>query len=278
MSAIAAACSDESGPASEATSAGTHGATSTTEPVLFQRSTDAPSDEAGGSAITEDSESDGGTSSSVSTVDRVPNTGTPGTDAETSDTETVTTVGEIPTALAAATLSTDEVGVPDTWAIRDAHTEAQLDGDDRAIAFGVLPCALGPPLARTDDLWLRRRYLAPTEPLDDGLVAVEIVAELQDDADLDTRLDELDGCAPGDVASIERIRRETSSTGSPVTRAAYSIYASPSATAAFPSHHSVAIAHSNGLTVTVVHSGVDTGQSWETEANELASTVLERIT
>lgn len=178
--------------------------------------------------------------------------------------------------LAAALLTPTAVGVPDTWAVRDLDAEVPaelLASDDVELAFGVVDCPLGPPATGADGPWLRRRFAAPADPLDNGLLAVEIVAEVQDDdafvrrlADIDACIDERDG---GSVTVESQRRSDTSSAGVVLT-----VGAAPSATVAFPSRHAIVFAHADQRTVTVAFSGIDQQQDWSTDAAELADRVL----
>lgn len=181
--------------------------------------------------------------------------------------------------LAAALLTPAAVGVPDTWAIRDLDPEVPaelLASDDVDLAFGVVGCPLGPPAAGTDGPWLRRRFAAPADPLDNGLLAVEIVAEVHDDDALARRLADIDACideSDGGSVSVESQRRsDTGSEGVVLT-----VGAAPSATVAFPSRHAIVVAHADQRTVTVAFSGIDQGQDWSTDAVELADRVLDLL-
>jgi hypothetical protein len=176
-------------------------------------------------------------------------------------------------------LAPDAVGVPDTWAIRDLDPDVpaeQLASEDLDLAFGVVGCPLGPPVTAADGPWLRRRFAAPAEPLDNGLLAIEIVAELQDDDAFANRLDDIDACVDdvdGEFVNVESQRR----TDTNVEGVVLVVGAGPSATVAFPSRHAIAIAHADQRTVTVTFSGIDQDQDWSTDAVELADRVLDLL-
>lgn len=181
--------------------------------------------------------------------------------------------------LAAALLTPDAVGVPDSWAIRDLDPDVpaeQLASDDLDFAFGVVGCPLGPPATGADGPWLRRSFAAPADPLDNGLLAVEIVAEVQDDDALASRLADIEACVgdgDGALVSVESLRRSDPS----VEGVVLTVGAAPSATVAFPSRHAIAIAHADQRTVTVTFSGIDQDQDWSTDAIELADRILDLL-
>lgn len=178
--------------------------------------------------------------------------------------------------LAAALLTPDAVGVPGTWAIRDldpAVPAEQLASDDLDLAFGVVECPLAPPATGDDGPWLRRRFAAPDAPLDNGLLAIEIVAEVQGDEAFASRLDDIDACVVGGddaLVGVEPQRRSDAG----VEGVVLTVGAAPSATVAFPSRHAIAIAHADERTVTVALSGIDQDQDWSTDAIELADRAL----
>jgi hypothetical protein len=198
--------------------------------------------------------------------------------------------------LAGVLLTPDAVGVPDTWAIRDLDPDVQpqeLASEDADLAFGVMGCPLGPPATGVDGQWLGRRFAAPADPLDNGLLAVEIIAEVHDDDAFARRLDEIDACVgehdgPGDAdgdgtgdgdgrfVTVESTRR-SGDTGEGPQGVVLTVGAAPSGAVAFPSRHAIAVAHSGQRTVTVVFSGVDQGEDWGTEAVELADRVLDLL-
>ncbi len=183
--------------------------------------------------------------------------------------------------LAAALVSSNDVGVPDSWAIRDLDPDvpaAQLTVADAELAFGVVPCELGPPVGEEQPPWLRRRFAAPAEPLDNGLLAVEIVAEVHDSEAFADRAAALMACTGDELVGIESERRSATTTeGRPIEPVVLTVSAAPSAAVAFPSRHAVAVAHGDERTVTVVLSGIDQGQQWDADAVELAGRILDLI-
>jgi hypothetical protein len=180
--------------------------------------------------------------------------------------------------LAAVLLTPAAVGVPDTWAIRDLDPDVpaeQLASDDLDIAFGVAGCPLAPPATGADGTWLRRSFAAPDEPLDNGLLAIEIVAEVQDDGAFAGRLDDVDRCL--DEVDDALVGVESQPLDPDTEGVVLTVGAAPSALVAFPSRHGIAIVHAGERTVTVAFSGIDQGQDWSTDAVELADRVLELL-
>jgi hypothetical protein len=233
----------------------------------------------GVAAVSCSSDDTPGTSADVVAVTSIPDTGSELADVTSGTVEGPSSDETDVELLAAALLTPAAVGVPDTWSIRDLDPDIpaeQLASDDLALAFGVVGCPLGPPAAESEGPWLRRRFAAPADPLDNGLLALEIVAEVQDDDALERRLDDIDACVDdGDGASVGVESQRRSDTD--VEGVVLTIGAAPSATVAFPSRHAIAIAHADQRTVTVTFSGIDQDQDWSSDAIELADRVLDLL-
>lgn len=164
-------------------------------------------------------------------------------------------------------LTTDDVGVPDTWAIRDLDPTALADPTMAADAdplLGIVVCPEGVAVP-ADATWLSRRFAAPETPLPGGLLSIEVIIERGDRRADAPRLGE---CSVADQPIV------TTATADLVS---FSATAEPSAAVPFPSVMSVARRSSEAFTVTVVMAGLDEGTNWESDAIELTQRVLDRL-
>jgi hypothetical protein len=183
--------------------------------------------------------------------------------------------------LSAALLGPTEVGVPDSWAIRDLGPDVppeQLQADDTRIAFGVIDCPIAPPARETAEPWLSRRFAAPEVPLDNGLLQIEIIVEIDTTSQDTDRAAELDSCEANEYTEIVTTERDVITPGGNNPGGSEAeIFASPSSDVAFPSRHAIVTAHDADRNVTVVFSGLDTGISWARDASDLSDRVLDLL-
>ena len=166
-------------------------------------------------------------------------------------------------------LGTDDVGIPETWAIRDLDASALADPAVAADAdplLGIVVCPEG-VMVPSEPAWLSRRFAAPEAPLPGGLLSIEVLIARGDRRADAARLGE---CTVADQPIVVA----TTTTADLVS---FSVTAEPSADVPFPSVMSVARRSSDGFSVTVVMAGLDEGTNWEPDAIELTQRVLDRL-
>jgi len=186
--------------------------------------------------------------------------------------------------LEVALLGADEVGVPATWAIRDLDPLV-LDPVLAAEADpfqGLIDCPEG-ALRRTD-AWLQRTFQAPEQPLDNGLLSIDLIIEVEDDASAAAGRAALAACtAVGPDTSVDAFDVEVtvpgddSSSAVQIDATEVIVAAGPSADVPYPSVAVAVTARRNGRSVTVVAAGVDVGVPLPAVAEELVGRLLARV-
>lgn len=178
--------------------------------------------------------------------------------------------------LTAAILDADDVGVPAGWVVRDADP-AFMDQYLLAEAdpfHALVACA--DDALRPGEEWLQRTYLAPDQPLDDGLLRVDlIVANVA--ADTSDRHAAFETCsAEGSEVSVTVTDIDVTPRGgqSPVRGTALIVTAGPSADVPYPSAYVAVSAVAGGRDVTAVMGGLDQGVGWTNQVQELAEQML----
>lgn len=183
----------------------------------------------------------------------------------------------------AALLTADALGVPPEWTIRDADAATVAAGTDAELAdldpfLGLLDCPAGPLVEQRDGDWLSRRYAAPELPLDNGILSAEITIETESASDAEADAGELAECT---TTEQNRLTVESDEighvAGEPVEALVLELVAAPSADVPYPAAFNAAIAHVGDYTVTVVLGGIDMGESWQQQANDVAALALDAL-
>lgn len=195
--------------------------------------------------------------------------------------------------LAAGLLDAAVLGVPPDWAVRDIESGAVADpglAADTDPFLGLLQCPDGTIREGIDRVWVERKYTAPEVPLENGLLSIEIIVEVESTAQWEHDRDALDDCTTFEQSEVEVARTSlvvpgwgapASSTapgdGDELEAASLQLLASPTADVPYPSAFNATITNVDGRTVTVVLGGIDTGQSWQAVADDLALTVIDTL-
>lgn len=190
--------------------------------------------------------------------------------------------------LGAGLLGAGDVGVPDTWAIRDldpAIMDPVLEAEADPFQ-GLVSCPAG--ALRGTGTWLQRTFRAPEDPLDNGLLSIDLIIEAEDDATAEAGRAALAACAPvGPDTAVEVLEVQltvagettTSATpaGDPVTATQVLVSSGPSADVPYPSVAAAVTARRNGRTVTIVLAGLDLGVPLADLAEDLVGRLLARL-
>ena len=186
--------------------------------------------------------------------------------------------------LTAGLLAADEVGVPSTWAIRDIDP-AILDADMTVLADpfqGLLTCPDG--ALRPAAGWLQRTF-SGAEPLDTGMLRVDLVLAVQDAAGFDAQQAALGACTAGEQSALAVSTGTFGEVGGHPAHAGWhgvdattlALATGPSADVPYPSAYALVAANRDGRTVTVVVGGIDLGVPFEATAAELVARSLARL-
>ena len=186
--------------------------------------------------------------------------------------------------LAAGLLAAEEVGVPSQWVIRDVDP-AIMDADMAALADplqGLVTCpdgALRPPSG-----WVQRTF-SGAEPLDTGMLRVDVVLALQDAAGFAVQRDALAACTAGEESTLSVEAGSVAPVaGSPLAPAGPTVEATtllltagPTADVPYPSAYALVTANGDGHTVTAVVGGVDLGVPFAETTRELVGRSLAQL-
>jgi hypothetical protein len=107
--------------------------------------------------------------------------------------------------LSAGLFGAAELGVPDTWAARDLDPLIPEDvrlAEDADPFVGLLDCAEGVTREGVDRAWIARRFTAPEEPLDNGLLSVELILEIESAEEFSADRAALAQCQAGEQATV----------------------------------------------------------------------------
>ncbi len=187
--------------------------------------------------------------------------------------------------LAAALLGSSDVGVPDTWAIRDLDPAImdqalELDADPFQ---GFLDCddaSLHP-----EEGWIQRTFTAPDRPLDNGLLRIDLIVAVQPASAFEDNLVGFGSCTTTGAdtgvvtTAIEVAPDGTGGTSVPGGHSAAQIQvtAGPSVDVPYPSAYTAVTANVDGRTVTAVVGGIDSGVPFEVATRQLVGQLLERL-
>jgi hypothetical protein len=187
--------------------------------------------------------------------------------------------------LSAGLLGAGDVGVPGTWAIRDLDPAVMDEATvQEADPFqGLVTCPAG--ALRDSAAWLQRTFAAPEDPLETGLLSVDIIVEREDEAAAEAGMNALTGCTPVgpdtavEVGSPEVVPTDGSgaAVGPGVAATEVTVTSGPSADVPYPSATTAVTAHRNGRTVVLVLGGLDLGVPWSDSARDLVGRLLGRF-
>lgn len=186
--------------------------------------------------------------------------------------------------LVAGLLSSDEVGLPASWTIRDLDP-AIMDADMATLADplqGLATCPDGAVRPATG--WLQRTFNG-IEPLDTGMLRVDLILAVEDAASHAARQSALAGCTAGEESLLETATVPVAPLdGSPLAAVGpetdattLTMSAGPTADVPYPSTYAVVSANLDGHSVTVVVGGVDLGVPFGDSTRELVGRVLARL-
>lgn len=182
--------------------------------------------------------------------------------------------------LAPGLLDATDMGVPDSWSPFDLDPILLTLPDyapEEDPLRGLVTCPAG---TIRDDVapWIARRYSSLDETLDNGLLSVETVLEQESDTDFAADLTRLDECIPSDAAMMTRTRGtvalplETAPRDIDATE--LTITSTPTDDVPYASRMTIVLVHDDTFSVTVLFSGLDTGESWGEAAALIASKAL----
>jgi hypothetical protein len=186
--------------------------------------------------------------------------------------------------LAAGLLAADEVGVPAAWTIRDVDP-AIMDADMAALADPLQGLATCPDGAlRPGSGWLQRTF-SGAEPLDTGMLRVDLLLAVQDDAGFAAQRAALASCASGEESTLEVAAGTVTPldgvplapVGPPVEATTLLLSAGPTADVPYPSSYALVTANRGGRTITAVVGGVDLGVPFDETTRELVGRLLARL-
>jgi hypothetical protein len=213
----------------------------------------------------------------------------PGTEPESTPPMVDTSVpGSLPPELEVALVNAADLGLPIDWVVRDLDPHVLLDEAEQADTdpfLGLLDCPEGAVRENADVEWISRRFAAPDLPLENGVLAVEVIVELEsaEDAEADSSL--LAECTAGEFAEVTvstievgpptSDEKATQPEGDPINGVALELLSSPTAEVAYPSAFNLVSVNVDDRTVTVIVSGIDMGVSWEPVASDTAWQLLE---
>ncbi len=185
-----------------------------------------------------------------------------------------------------ALLGADEIGVPASWAIRDldpALMDPVLEAEADPFQ-GLVTCPAG--ALRRGGSWLQRTFRAPEQPLDTGLLSVDLIIEAEDDAAAEAGFEALSACAavgPETSVNVSALEIAVPDGGSstaptpPIPGIEVVVSAGPSADVPYPSLTVAVTARRDATTVTVVVGGVDAGVPLAPVAEQVAGQLLARV-
>ena len=146
-----------------------------------------------------------------------------------------------------------------------------------------LTCPTG--AVRGSAAWLQRTFSAPEDPRQDGLLSVDIIVELEDEAAATAGRAALAGCAPvGPDTGVQATELQITPTdasgaeiGPAVVATEVVMTSAPSADVPYPSATTAVSAHRGGRTVTLVLGGLDLGVPFSDSARDLVGRLLGRF-
>jgi hypothetical protein len=182
--------------------------------------------------------------------------------------------------LSAGLFGAGDVGVPDTWAVRDLDPlvpEAVRSAEDADPFLGLLDCADGVTHEGADRSWIARRFTAPETPLDNGLLSVEFILEIESAEDFAADRAALAQCQVGSQATVDVVDADLPlplehAVDASATEVA--LYSEPVEAVPYPSTFSAVVANHGGFTATAVFGGIDQGADWLVDARELVARLL----
>jgi hypothetical protein len=186
--------------------------------------------------------------------------------------------------LAAGLLSSAEVGLPGSWTIRDLDP-AIIDAEMATLADPVQGLATCPDGAlRPAGGWVQRTF-SGAEPLDTGMLRVDLILAVEDAGAFAARRDALAACTAGEESFLESSAGSVAPlAGSPlapvgpeVATTTLTLSAGPTADVPYPSTYAIVAANGGGRTVTAVVGGLDLGVPFADTTRELVGRVLARL-
>ena len=186
--------------------------------------------------------------------------------------------------LAGGLLATADVGLPASWTIRDIDP-AIMDAEMATLADPTQGLAACPDGAlRPADGWVQRTF-SGAEPLDTGMLRVDLVLAVEDAASFAARSAALAACTAGAESFVETATvpvtplggTPLAPVGPPTDATTLHLSAGPTADVPYPSTYTVVTANLDGHTVTAVVGGVDLGVPFADTTEELVGRVLARL-
>ena len=186
--------------------------------------------------------------------------------------------------LAAGLLGSDEIGLPASWTIRDVDP-AIMDDDMAALSDPLQSLATCPDGAlRPAAGWLQRTF-SGAEPLDTGMLRVDLILAVEGAHAFAARRAELAGCTAGEESFAEASEvmlapldgEPLAAVGPEIPATALVLSIGPTAEVAYPSSYAVVTANLDGHTVTAVVGGVDLGVPFDATTRQLVGRVLARL-
>jgi hypothetical protein len=186
--------------------------------------------------------------------------------------------------LTAGLLASDEVGLPASWTIRDLDP-AIMDADMATLADplqGLAACPEGAVRPATG--WLQRTF-SGVEPLDTGMLRVDLILAVEGTPAFAARQGALAGCTAGEESLLETATvpvapldgAPLAPVGPETEATMLTMAAGPTADVPYPSSYAVVSANQDGHTVTVVVGGVDLGVPFADTTRELVGRLLARL-
>jgi hypothetical protein len=186
--------------------------------------------------------------------------------------------------LAAGLLAGSDVGLPASWTIRDIDP-AIMDAEMATLADPMQGLARCPDGAlRPAAGWVQRTF-SGAEPLDNGMLRVDLVLAVEDGASFAARSAALAACTAGVESFVEAATASVpplggtplAPVGPPTAATTLLLSAGPTADVPYPSSYAVVTANLDGRTVTAVVGGVDLGVPFADTAEQLVGRVLARL-
>lgn len=186
--------------------------------------------------------------------------------------------------LAAGLLGADEIGLPSSWTIRDLDP-AIMDADMASLADPLQSLATCPDGAlRPAARWLQRTF-SGAEPLDTGMLRVDLILAVEGAAAFAARRDALAACTAGEESFVEsaattvtpRDGVPSAPVGPESPASALVLSVGPTADVPYPSSYAVVTANVDGHTATAVVGGVDLGVPFDDTTRELVGRLLARL-
>ena len=182
--------------------------------------------------------------------------------------------------LAPGLLRASEMGVPDTWSAFDFDPILLTLPDyapEEDPLRGLASCPAG---TIRDDVapWIARRYSSLDDALDNGLLSVETVLELESDIDFAADVTRLDECEASDAATLTQttgtVELPLEAAPGDMETTELTITAAPTDDVPYASRMTIVWIHDDTFSVTVLFSGLDTGESWAAAAGLIATKAL----